>query len=434
MFKASLCGASVFCISLVCVEGGALSAQTVVSDDLVVEGDLTVKEGNGIGSLYVEDSSIIDGNLCLGNTCTPTTTFANDETLKLVYTQLSISFIDTSSSGTHPSQDWILRANDPLPRAEGGIDKFAIEDATAGTTPFTIEGGAPESAFWMSPEGNIGLGSSMPLAPLHIVRADGSARAVIENLAVDAPASREMLAMKNNGGSYFTLENTETGDSWYYVHENSEPNRFLITHSDGGTQMALTRDGEMTLQGDISSGASASAAGLLTLRNKGGSYITMENTETSDSWYFTHEKNGPNRFLVSHSSGGVQMGLSSGGDMTLMGQLFTAGSCAAGCDRVFDEDYPLPAIAEQAALMRARRHLPNVGPTPEDGPFNITAMTGGMLNELEKAHLYIAELDQRLAAQDAQLDDMGRLNATVAAQNDLIASLAARLAALEDER
>ena len=45
MFKASLCGASVFCISLVCVEGGALSAQTVVSDDLVVEGDLTVKEG-----------------------------------------------------------------------------------------------------------------------------------------------------------------------------------------------------------------------------------------------------------------------------------------------------------------------------------------------------------------------------------------------------
>jgi len=30
-------------------------------------------------------------------------------------------------------------------------------------------------------------------------------------------------------------------------------------------------------------------------------------------------------------------------------------------------------------------------------------MTGGMLNELEKAHLYIAELEERLAAVEAHL-------------------------------
>jgi hypothetical protein len=99
--------------------------------------------------------------------------------------------------------------------------------------------------------------------------------------------------------------------------------------------------------------------------------------------------------------------------VTIPGQLFTAGSCAAGCDRVFDADYPLPTIAEQAALMRAKKHLPAVGPTPEEGPFNITAMTGGMLNELEKAHLYIAELHADLATQRSE-------NAALkAVQNDL---------------
>ncbi|KMK63999.1 hypothetical protein [Puniceibacterium sp. IMCC21224] len=94
------------------------------------------------------------------------------------------------------------------------------------------------------------------------------------------------------------------------------------------------------------------------------------------------------------------------GDLTIEGDLFTHGSvCAAGCDRVFDADYPLPTIAEQAAQMRSARHLPNVGPTDEDGPFNVTQKVGGMLNELEKAQdrdnqartVEIAKLRTRLA-------------------------------------
>ena len=113
---------------------------------------------------------------------------------------------------------------------------------------------------------------------------------------------------------------------------------------------------------------------------------------------------------------GPEMSLTAEGDLTIPGQLFTAGSCAAGCDRVFDADYPLPSIPEQAAMMRAKKHLPAVGPTPEDGPFNITAMTGGMLNELEKAHLYIAALPAENAAQH---DRIARLEA-------LVADLAAR--------
>ena len=69
---------------------------TTFPDDVVIEGDLTVDAGT-TGSMYVEGDSVIDGSLCLGNTCQPTTTFANDETLILRYTQHSIVFDDTSS-------------------------------------------------------------------------------------------------------------------------------------------------------------------------------------------------------------------------------------------------------------------------------------------------------------------------------------------------
>ncbi|OWU80776.1 hypothetical protein ATO6_24490, partial [Oceanicola sp. 22II-s10i] len=114
----------------------------------------------------------------------------------------------------------------------------------------------------------------------------------------------------------------------------------------------------------------------------------------------------------------IEMRLTPAGNMHIKGQLFTGGSCAAGCDRVFDADYPLPTIAEQAAMMREKRHLPNVGPTPEEGPFNITAMTRGMLNELEKAHLYIAQLDARERSQQARIDAQSEALALLQAQVD----------------
>ena len=63
---------------------------------------------------------------------------------------------------------------------------------------------------------------------------------------------------------------------------------------------------------------------------------------------------------------------------------------------MFDADYDLPSIAEQREMMFANRHLPNVGPTPETGPMNLSAKVGGMLNELEKAHIYIGQLEEQV--------------------------------------
>ena len=67
-----------------------------------------------------------------------------------------------------------------------------------------------------------------------------------------------------------------------------------------------------------------------------------------------------------------------------------------GCDRVFSEGYEIAPIDSRAELMYANGYLPNVGPTPESGPFNVSDKMGRMLNELEHAHIYIAQLNERL--------------------------------------
>jgi hypothetical protein len=73
--------------------------------------------------------------------------------------------------------------------------------------------------------------------------------------------------------------------------------------------------------------------------------------------------------------------------------------------------------------MWENRHLPAVGPTPEGTPiaFNVHQRHFGVLNELEKAHIYIERLHERVKTGEAE-----------ASRKDVrIADLEQRLARLE---
>lgn len=78
-----------------------------------------------------------------------------------------------------------------------------------------------------------------------------------------------------------------------------------------------------------------------------------------------------------------------------------------------DDDYDLPSIDQHADQMWKNRHLPAVGPTPENGPFNLSEKVGGMLNELEKAHIYIEQLHARLADAENTIASLRDLKADV---------------------
>jgi len=89
-------------------------------------------------------------------------------------------------------------------------------------------------------------------------------------------------------------------------------------------------------------------------------------------------------------------------------------------DYVFESDYQLESIEDHAAYMWGNKHLPAVGKATydEEGTpvMEIGARSQGMLEELEKAHIYIEELNQKI----------NQLSEAVAAQQQLLERVSAQ--------
>jgi hypothetical protein len=82
---------------------------------------------------------------------------------------------------------------------------------------------------------------------------------------------------------------------------------------------------------------------------------------------------------------------------------------------VFGADYDLPSIEEHAAAMFANSYLPQVGPTVPHAPMNVSEKVGDMLNELEKAHIYIAQLSAEKQVMQAEITRLKTLEMRVLA-------------------
>ena len=54
--------------------------------------------------------------------------------------------------------------------------------------------------------------------------------------------------------------------------------------------------------------------------------------------------------------------------------------------------------------MYANSYLPEIGPTVPHAPVNLSEQYGKVINELEKAHIYIAQQDTKLKQQEKRLD------------------------------
>ncbi len=77
----------------------------------------------------------------------------------------------------------------------------------------------------------------------------------------------------------------------------------------------------------------------------------------------------------------------------------------AHADYVFEPDYKLNSIEDQAAFMWQQKHLPALPKAPEGlkGPVNLISHQMGILEELEKAHIYISRLNDTVKDLQARL-------------------------------
>jgi hypothetical protein len=380
------------------------------------------------------DDVIIDGSLCVGFDCVNGESFGFD-TIRMKENNIRIKAQDTSSSASFPSNDWQITFNDS---ANGGLNKFSIDDIDGGRTPFTIEANAPSHSLYVDDGGRLGLGTSTPVVDIHAksgntptlrLEQDGSNGFTPQTWDVAGNEAGFFIRDATNGSTLpFRIRpgapssaidiaadgdvgvGTTSPDAGMHVVDAT--NALLVDKTDGGAAEAFahfrTKDGTAPVAAVLieDNSSTAGVRRMLELKNNGGSFISLTNTAASDNrWNIIHENNAPNRLILSNSGDAdSEFILDDSGNVTLTGTITTVGgSCGAGCDRVFTADYDLPSIETHASQMWSKGFLPNVGPTIENTPINVSDKMGRMLNELEHAHIYIDQMNQRIAVLEESL-------------------------------
>jgi len=372
----------------------------------------------------------VQGSLCVGLDCTAAESFGFD-TIRLKENNTRIHFMDDTTAAGYPNNEWQLTANDST---SGGANKFSIDDITNSKVPFTVTANAPTNSFFMASNGKVGFGTNSPGLNLHAK-------------ASDTPAVR--LEQDSTGG--FIAQTWDIGAN--------EANWF-VRDATGGSKLPLRiRPGAPTSSVDIAAsgsvgigtaspnlgnvaraltvatpnytngttefaalelaGAQSSdiAFGVVRFYNKGLVLAQIsgarDGADNVGSLRFNTGTSGAlgERMRIT-ATGNIGIGTAAPsaklhvqGDVLVGGNLHVQGACC-GPDYVFDPSYRLASIDEQSVYMREHRHLPAIGParTTADGraEIDVFQQSKGMLEELEKAHLYIDALHREIETLKAE--------------------------------
>ena len=380
-------------------------AHQAAAQDVFTTGVTIFDSNAAIADLYVIDNTTIGGKLCVGSDCGSTQGYGT-ETIRIRNDNPRFRFDDSSATGS--TRDWTLQTND------ADFEFFLIYDNGADTFPFIIDGGAPSRSIQVRSNGNVGIGSSgSATAALTLTRGDTpSVRFEQDGSGGQTPQTWDIIANETN---FYVRDHTNNVGP-FYIYPGAGNEGALTIAGDGHVGMGTySPAAQLHVAGDQGQAqllieevnATANPRTLLNLQNNGRPEIVMGNTATNGEWSFGA---GTDFFLKTGTVGSTSgaktkvFTVKQNGDAIVFGTLTTGGTtCGTGCDRVFADDYALPSIADHAADMKRLGHLPNVGPTIEGEPINITDKLGRVLNELEHAHLYIADQEERLAAQGARM-------------------------------
>ncbi len=390
------------------LSGGDLNEGEIIDSDVPLE------------DIPHYDDVIITGSLCVGFDCVNGEDFSYD-TIRLKEHNLRIKFDDTSTAASYPRNDWQITANSS---ANGGQAKYSIDDITGGRTPFTIEAGAPSHALYVDDGGRVGFGTSIPSVELHTIDGDSpTLRLQQDGSSGFAPQTWDLAGNEAN----FFVRDVTNGSNLPFRIKPGAPSSSIFIASDGDVGL-----GDASPDCPLHVVRSGASGDLLILENDDPARFALTNTASSgeDTWRFNHANNGGLRIAV--EDGDVEFKLEQDGTLTLDGGLVTgtpSGTCNPGpCDGIFAPEYEVESIEEHATYMWENSYLWGVGPTREGESMNITQKTAGILHELEKAHIYIEQLNDGLRTQQ---DINEKLNDNSRAQQAIIKELRARLAKLE---
>jgi len=203
----------------------------------------TLTGGAPDNSLFVASN----GNLGLG-TATP----AVHLDVKASTAEQATERLQNSSATGYSGTEYLDNA--------GNVDLFFGIDNAASTTRLNSANNNPIVVLTNSTErmrvtsaGNVGIGTASPANHLHVAGSAGTNRALIEETN-GTTAPREMLEIRNNGGSILIYEDTSVSQRW--ASGTFGANFVLDEQSRAGVEYTFGNTGNLTIAGFLTQGSS----------------------------------------------------------------------------------------------------------------------------------------------------------------------------------
>lgn len=417
--EAALPGGSVISGSFI-VRGGSLDQPSRAVEPRAVTSSSQHADAPPQPDLQVisDDLSVI-GAICAGVGCSPTQTFPDGENLRLAQVNNRIRVDDTSGVG-FPANDWQILFNDS---AGGGLNRFAVEDLTAGRIPFSIVAGAPNNSIFVDSSGRLGVRTGAPAQTIHAVTGD-------------TPG----LRLEQDGSSGFSPQTWDVSgnESNFFIRDVTGGNTLPFKVRPGAPSSSLEILGT---SGNVGIGTGAPAASLHVFRNNATAQLRVEEaTATTGSRNMLRiVNNGASTFRFDNTFSGSIWGFGSLGtgnffigntpgqplamQVTPAGNMIITGTYSSTSDRAAKDDVnavdPAEVLAKVAELPIATWRYrgddaTHVGPMAQDfyAAFGLgvddkhiapTDLAGLGLAAIQALKAEVADKDARIRALEERL-------------------------------
>ena len=387
----------------------------------------------------IADDLIVQGSACIGLDCVNNESFGFD-TIRLKENNTRIKFDDTSASAGFPADDWQLTANDS---ASGGANKFSIEDITTSTVPFTVSGGAPTNALFVSSVGRVGLGTAVPVLKLHLNQSDTPAVRMEQNNSGGFTAQTWDVA--GNEANFFVRDVTSGSRLPFRIRPGAPTSSIDISATGNvgvGTASPSAKvhvtNSDVTTQVLVAeTSGTASGRDLYRLENNGPTRMRMKNTATGNEWSLNaHDSD----FRLTLAGAPVpSMTIFQNGNVTI------AGTLTQNSDRNSKENFKkldYKALLDKIAKLditewnfkSESESVRHIGPMAQDfrsvfglgerddriAPLDTSgvalAAVQGLQHEIAARDARIAELEARIERLDMMTQRLARVQEAAAAQ------------------
>jgi hypothetical protein len=185
-----------------------------------------VSEAKSVAAQVITQDLIVQGSACIGFDCVNGESFGFD-TIRLKENNLRIKAQDTSNSASFPTNDWQITFNDS---ANGGKNKFSIDDVDGGRTPFTIEAGAPNNSLYVDNAGRVGFGTSTPVVEMH--SSNGDSPTLRLEQSASSGFTPQTWDIAGNESNFFIRDVTNGAKLPFRIRPNA-PSNSIFVNSNG---------------------------------------------------------------------------------------------------------------------------------------------------------------------------------------------------------